>query len=267
MPSYRAPVDDVKFLLNDVFGIERHTNLPGFADLTPDTLDAVLGEGARLFEEVWQPLNRVGDTQGCTRHADGSVTTPDGFRDAYRAYAEGGWVGLSADPAYGGQGLPYTLTAIMNEFASSSNVALGMYPGLTMGAIAALHRHGSPEQKATWLPPMIEGRFCGTMNLTEPHCGTDLGLIRTKAVRQADGSFRITGTKIFISAGEHDLAENIVHLVLARIDGARRARRAFRFSSCRNSCSTRRVRRARATPWPAAPSSTRWASTATRPAS
>ncbi len=220
MPSYRAPVEDVKFLLNDVFAVGRYANLPGFADLTPETLDAILSEGARMYEEVWQPLNRIGDVEGCTRHADGRVTTPTGFRDAYRAYAEGGWVGLSADPEHGGQGLPYTLTAIMNEFASSSNVALGMYPGLTMGAIAALMRHGSPEQKATWLPPMISGRFCGTMNLTEPQCGTDLGLIKTKAVAQPDGSYRITGTKIFISAGDHDMAENIVHLVLARIEGA-----------------------------------------------
>ncbi|MCZ8100376.1 MAG: acyl-CoA dehydrogenase C-terminal domain-containing protein [Burkholderiales bacterium] len=220
MPSYRAPVEDVKFLLNDVFGVERYADLPGFADLTPDTLDAILSEGARLYEQVWQPLNRTGDTQGCTRHPDGRVTTPDGFREAYRAYAEGGWVGLSADPEFGGQGLPYTLTAIMNEFSSSSNVALGMYPGLTMGAIAALARHGSPQQKATWLPPMIEGRYCGTMNLTEPQCGTDLGLIKTKAIPQDDGSYRISGTKIFISAGDHDMAENIVHLVLARIEGA-----------------------------------------------
>ena len=220
MPSYRPPVEDVKFLLNDVFGIGRYANLPGFADLTPDTLDAILSEGARMYEEVWQPLNRTGDKQGCTRHPDGRVTTPDGFREAYRAYAEAGWVGLSADPEFGGQGLPYTLTAIMNEFASSSNVALGMYPGLTMGAIAALARHGSPEQKATWLPPMIEGRYCGTMNLTEPQCGTDLGLIKTRAVPHADGSYRIAGTKIFISAGDHDMAENIVHLVLARIEGA-----------------------------------------------
>ncbi|MHB2166847.1 acyl-CoA dehydrogenase C-terminal domain-containing protein [Alsobacter sp. R-9] len=220
MPVYKAPVADVTFLLRDVFAIERYANLPGFADIAGETLDAILAEGARLQEEVWQPLNRTGDVEGCTRHADGSVTTPKGFPDAYRAYAEGGWVGLSAPAEYGGQGLPYTLTAVMNEFASSANVALGMYPGLTMGAIAALARHGSPEQKTTWLPPMIEGRFCGTMNLTEPHCGTDLGLIRTRAVPQPDGSYRISGTKIFISAGDHDLAENIVHLVLARIEGA-----------------------------------------------
>ncbi len=148
------------------------------------------------------------------------MTTPEGFKQGYEAYAQGGWIGLAADPEYGGQGLPYTLAAIMNEFTSSANMALGMYPGLTMGAIAALHTPRLDEQKRTYLPRLISGEWTGTMNLTEPHCGTDLGLIRTRAVPQDDGSYRITGTKIFISAGEHDLTENIVHLVLARIEGA-----------------------------------------------
>ncbi|MDJ1157979.1 acyl-CoA dehydrogenase C-terminal domain-containing protein [Chelatococcus sp. SYSU_G07232] len=220
MPTYKAPVEDVLFLLNDVFNIERYNNLPGFADATPDTLAAILGEGAKLCEEVLQPLNRVGDLEGCRRHDDGRVTTPKGFKAAYDAFAQGGWIGLSADPEYGGQGLPYTLGAVMNEFASSANMAFSMYPGLTMGAIAALLVHGSEEQKKTYLPKMIEGSWSGTMNLTEPHCGTDLGLIKTKAVPNGDGSYAISGTKIFISAGEHDLTENIVHLVLARIEGA-----------------------------------------------
>jgi alkylation response protein AidB-like acyl-CoA dehydrogenase len=220
VPSYKAPVEDVLFLLNDVLGVERYANLPGFSDVAGETLPAVLSEAARLCEEELQPLNRSGDEEGCTRHPDGSVTAPKGFKQAYDAFAQGGWIGLAADPDFGGQGLPYTLAAVMNEFSSAANMALSMYPGLTMGAIAALHRHGSDEQKRTYLPRMIAGEWTGTMNLTEPHCGTDLGLIRTRAVPQADGSFAITGTKIFISAGEHDLADNIVHLVLARIEGA-----------------------------------------------
>jgi acyl-CoA dehydrogenase len=220
MPSYQAPVDEALFLLNDVFDIGRYGNLPGFADATPDVVEAVLREGARLSEAELLPLNQIGDREGCTRSSDGRVTTPAGFKRAYDAYAQGGWVGLSADPAFGGQGLPYTLTAILNEFVSSANMAFAMYPGLSMGAIAALQAHGTPEQKALYLPPMIEGRWTGTMNLTEPHCGTDLGLIRTRAAPNADGSYAVTGAKIFISAGEHDLADNIVHLVLARIEGA-----------------------------------------------
>ena len=220
MPSYKAPVEDVLFLLNDVFQMQRHSNLPGFADASPDVVEAVLGEAAKLCEEVVQPLNRVGDLQGCRRDDDGGVKAPEGFREAVKAFAEGGWIGLAADPEYGGQGLPYTLAAVVNEFSSSANMALAMYPGLTMGAIAALSTHGSPEQKAFYLPRMIAGEWTGTMNLTEPHCGTDLGLIKTKAIPQADGSYKISGTKIFISAGEHDIASNIIHLVLARIEGA-----------------------------------------------
>ena len=220
MPVYKAPVEDVMFLLNDVFPIERHNNLPGFADATSDTVEAILAEGAKLCEEVFTPLNRIGDVEGCTRNPDGSVTTPKGFKQAYEAYAAGGWMGLSVPEEYGGQGLPSLLNSIMQEFVSSSNLALGMYPGLTQGAIAALLEHGTEEQKRTYLPKMVEGAWTGTMNLTEPHCGTDLGMLKTKAVPNGDGSYAISGTKIFISAGEHDMAENIVHLVLARIEGA-----------------------------------------------
>ena len=220
MPSYKAPVDEVLFLLNDVFHIEKYSNLSGFADASPDLIEAILSEGAKLCENVLQPLNQSGDREGCVRNNDGSVTTPKGFKAAMQAYAEGGWIGLTTDPAYGGQGLPYTLGAIMGEFASSANLAFSMYPGLTQGALASLMQHGSPEQKQTFAPNMISGKWLGTMNLTEPHCGTDLGLLKTKAVPQADGSYAITGQKIFISAGEHDLSENIVHLVLARIEGA-----------------------------------------------
>jgi len=220
MPTYKAPVDDALFLLNDVFHIDRYGNLPGFTDASPDIVEAILGEAAKFSEEVLTPLNRVGDKEGCTRNADGSVTTPTGFKDAYKQVAEGGWIGLSAPAEFGGQGLPATLTEIVNEFFCSANMAFAMYPGLTQGAIAALLVHASPELKAKYLPKMIEGTWTGTMNLTEPHCGTDLGLLRTKAVKQSDGSYKITGTKIFISAGEHDMSENIIHLVLARIEGA-----------------------------------------------
>ncbi|PZU94586.1 MAG: acyl-CoA dehydrogenase [Chelatococcus sp.] len=220
MPIYKAPVDETLFLLNDVFGIERYNNLPGFAEAAPDVIEAVLSEGARVCEEILQPLNRTGDQEGCVREADGSVRTPKGFKEAYEAYAGAGWIGLAMDPEYGGQGLPYTLGAVMNEFASSANMAFAMYPGLTMGAIAALYVHGTPAQKRAYLPKMIEGAWSGTMNLTEPHCGTDLGLLKTRAVPNGDGSYAITGTKIFISAGEQDITENIIHLVLARIEGA-----------------------------------------------
>ena len=220
MPTYKAPVEDVQFLLNDVFHIERYANLPGFADSSPDVVDAILGEAAKLSEHVLTPLNRIGDTEGCKRSADGSVTTPTGFKDAFRQIVEGGWIGISAPPEFGGQGLPMVMTQLVNEFLCSANMAFAMYPGLTQGAIAALIAHGTAEQQAAYLPKMIAGEWTGTMNLTEPHCGTDLGLLRAKAVKQPDGSYKITGTKIFISAGEHDLAPNIIHLVLARIEGA-----------------------------------------------
>ncbi|MET4388696.1 acyl-CoA dehydrogenase [Bradyrhizobium sp. F1.4.3] len=220
MPIYKAPVEDVNFLLNDVFQIDRYDNLAGFSDASSDVREAILGEAAKLSEEVLQPLNRVGDLEGCKRADDGSVTTPKGFKDAFKQVAEGGWLGLSAPTEFGGQGLPVTLSQAVNEFQISANMAFSMYGGLTMGATAALIVHGSPEQKKTYVPKMVAGEWTGTMNLTEPQCGTDLGMLRTKAVRQADGSFKITGTKIFISAGEHDLAPNIIHLVLARIEGA-----------------------------------------------
>jgi acyl-CoA dehydrogenase len=220
MPSYSAPVQDSLFVLNEVLNLQRYNNLPGFEEATPELLEAILGECAKLCEQVLQPINHSSDMEGCTRHADGSVTTPKGFKQAFEAYKEGGWMGLSADPEYGGQGLPYALHSAVGEFLSSANMAFSMYPGLTQGAIAAIQAHGTPDQKQTWLPKMIEGRWTGTMNLTEPHCGTDLGMLRTRAVPAGDGSYRISGQKIFISAGEHDLAENIVHLVLARIEGA-----------------------------------------------
>jgi len=220
MPTYKAPVDDALFLLNDVFHIDRYGNLPGFSDASPDVVEAVLREAAKFSEEVLTPLNRVGDKEGCKRAADGSVTTPTGFKDAYKQIIDGGWIGISVPAEYGGQGLPATMTVMVNEFLCSANMAFAMYPGLTQGAIAALLVHASDALKKKYLPKMVEGVWTGTMNLTEPHCGTDLGLLRAKAVKQGDGSYKITGTKIFISAGEHDLSQNIVHLVLARIEGA-----------------------------------------------
>jgi alkylation response protein AidB-like acyl-CoA dehydrogenase len=213
-------VEDVLFLLRDVFQIDRYNNLPGFADATPDVVEAILGEAAKLCEEVLQPLNLSGDREGCVRQNETRVTTPKGFKEAFKAYAEGGWIGLPVDPAYGGQGLPHTLAIAVNEFVASANMAFGMYPGLTSGALAALLVHGTEEQKQLFGPKMTEGRWAGTMNLTESHCGTDLGLLKTKAVPNGDNSYSITGQKIFISAGEHDLTENIIHLVLARIEGA-----------------------------------------------
>jgi 3-(methylsulfanyl)propanoyl-CoA dehydrogenase len=220
MPTYKAPVSDTVFLLSDVFNYANYANAPGFSEAPIDIVEAVLTEGAKFVEEVVQPLNRVGDIEGCRRHDDGSVTTPKGFKQAYKALVEGGWVGLAGDPAFGGQGLPPFLAVLFSEYAYGANIAFSMYPGLTNGAVAALTVHGSEDLKSRYLPKMTTGEWTGTMCLTEPHCGTDLGLIKTRAVPQADGSYAIIGQKIFISAGEHDLADNIVHLVLARIEGA-----------------------------------------------
>jgi len=220
MPTYKAPVDDTLFLLDDVLHYSRYDNLPGFSDAPRDVVEAVLNEAAKIAEEVLQPLNLVGDREGCKRAPDGSVTTPKGFKEAFKAYAEGGWISLPMPPEYGGQGLPAVLSHAVGEFMNSANQAFAMYPGLTSGAVAAILAHGSEEQKQLYGTRMIAGQWTGTMNLTEPHCGTDLGLLKTKATPNGDGSYQITGQKIFISAGEHDMAENIIHLVLARIEGA-----------------------------------------------
>jgi alkylation response protein AidB-like acyl-CoA dehydrogenase len=219
MPDYKAPLRDMRFLMDEVFDYPATYAAIGAVDATPDLVGAILEEGAKFCEQVLAPLNRSGDEEGAV-WKDGVVTTPKGFKEAFAQYVEGGWNGLSADPAYGGQGLPTSLAMAISEMVASANTSWGMYPGLTHGAMSAIHAHGSEEQKQTYLTKLTEGRWTGTMCLTEPHCGTDLGIIKTRAVPQADGSYAITGTKIFISAGEHDMSENIVHLVLAKLPDA-----------------------------------------------
>jgi len=220
MPTYTAPVNDGLFLMNDVIKIGNYSNIPGFENATPEMIEAILTEAGKFAAEVMHPLNQSGDEEGCTRHDDGSVTTPKGFKEAYQQLTEAGWTTLGAPEEFGGQNMPHIVANAVMEYMISSNQALEMYTGLTQGAIASILVKGSEEQKRKYAPNMIAGKWTGTMNLTEAHCGTDLGLIRTKAEPQADGSYAITGQKIFISAGEHDLVENIIHLVLAKTPDA-----------------------------------------------
>ncbi len=219
MPEYKAPLRDMRFLIDHVFDFHANYAALGAVDASPDMVSAILEEGARFCENVLAPLNRSGDEEGC--HFDnGVVTTPKGFKQAFAQYVEGGWHGLAADPAYGGQGLPSSLGLVISEMVGSSNTSWGMYPGLTHGAMSAIHAHGTEQQKHTYLSKLTAGQWTGTMCLTEAHCGTDLGIIKTRAVPQADGSYAISGSKIFISAGEHDLSDNIIHLVLAKLPDA-----------------------------------------------
>ncbi len=217
MPSYTAPVKDMQFVLHDLLQITA-SDIPGYADLDAGFTAAVLEEAGKLASDVLAPLNAVGDREGCVLE-NGVVRTPAGFKDAFEQLKEGGWTALDCDPDYGGQGLPYLMGTAVGEIFVAANMALNMYQGLTHGAYSAIHAHGTDDQKATYLPKMVSCQWTGTMNLTEPHCGTDLGMMRTKAEPQADGSYKITGQKIFISAGEHDMAENIIHLVLAKAPG------------------------------------------------
>ncbi|MBZ4022749.1 acyl-CoA dehydrogenase [Rhodobacter sp. TJ_12] len=217
MTSYTANVRDMQFVLHDVLNVAGQ-EVPGYADLEREFTEAVLDAAGKVSSEVLAPLNAVGDHEGCTLE-NSVVRTPKGFDAAFAAMKEGGWTALDCNPDYGGQGMPYVLNCAVGEMFVSSNMAFNMYQGLTHGAVSAIEAHGSEAQKATYLPKMIACDWTGTMNLTEPHCGTDLGLLRTKAEPQEDGSYKITGTKIFISAGEHDLAENIIHLVLAKAPG------------------------------------------------
>jgi len=220
MPSYTAPVADTLFVLNEIVGLDRMANLPGFAAASSDIVAAVLEEGGKFAREVLSPLNPVGDQVGCKRNDDGTVTVPPGFKDAFDQYVAGGWTTLHAPEEFGGQGLPMVLSIAVEEYFTSANHAFNMYHGLTGAAVSAILAKGSEEMKQKYVPKMVSGEWTGTMNLTEPHSGTDLGLIKTRAQPQADGSYKISGTKIFISGGEHSMSENIIHLVLAKTPGA-----------------------------------------------
>ncbi|WP_068546187.1 acyl-CoA dehydrogenase C-terminal domain-containing protein [Thalassotalea crassostreae] len=219
MPEYKAPVRDVKFVMQELLDCDKHYQKLGFEDASLDMVDAIISEAAKFNEQVIAPINQVGDQQGCT-WADGAVRTPDGFKQAYSQYVEGGWPTLSQPIEFGGQGLPSSLSTAIGEFTSAANHSFAMYPGLSHGCMATLEAHGSEQQKQMFLPKLVEGTWTGTMCLTEAHCGTDLGMLRTKAELNNDGTYRINGSKIFISAGEHDLSENIIHVVIARIPGS-----------------------------------------------
>ncbi len=219
MQTYTPPLRDMRFVIHELHDSSALAQLPGLEEMTPDLLNTILEEAGKFIGATLLPLNASGDAEGC-HYEDGVVRTPKGFKEAYRAFVDGGWGALSSDPEYGGQGLPQSAAKLVEEMICGCNLSFGLYPGLSHGAYLALKSHGSEALKNRYLPKLVDGSWTGTMCLTESHCGTDLGLLRTKAVPQADGSYRITGSKIFISAGEHDLAENIIHLVLARMPDA-----------------------------------------------
>ncbi|MDO7843799.1 acyl-CoA dehydrogenase C-terminal domain-containing protein [Sphingomonas immobilis] len=219
MQVYKAPLRDMRFVLDELHTDDGFGDIPALAEFTPDLTSAVLEEAARFSEEVLAPLNRNGDEEGC-HFENGVVRTPEGFKEAYKQFQEGGWTALASDPQWGGQGLPETVSKLVEEMSCSANLSFGLYPGLSHGATTALEGHGTEDLKRFYMPKLVSGEWSGTMCLTEAHCGTDLGLLRTKAVPQDDGSYKITGAKIFISAGEHDLTDNIIHLVLARLPDA-----------------------------------------------
>jgi alkylation response protein AidB-like acyl-CoA dehydrogenase len=219
MPEYKAPIRDIKFVMHELLDCNKHYQELGYSDASEDMVDAILSEAAKFTEQVIAPINQIGDQQGCTL-TDGVVTTPDGFKDAYKQYVDGGWPTLSQSVEFGGQGLPHSLNGAISEMMSAANHSFSMYPGLSHGAMATIEAHGTDKQKQQFMPNLVEGSWTGTMCLTEAHCGTDLGMLRTKAELTDDGSYSLTGSKIFISAGEHDLSDNIVHIVIARIPGS-----------------------------------------------
>ena len=219
MQAYTAPLRDMRFVLHELFADDQFDASAGFAEFTPDLYDAVLEEAAKMAQDILLPLNASGDLEGC-QYENGVVRTPKGFKEAYNAFREGGWAALASDPEWGGQGLPETLNKLVEEMICSANLSFGLYPGLTHGATTAIEGHGANDLKQAYLPKMVSGEWSGTMCLTEPHCGTDLGLLRTRAVPEGDGSYKVTGSKIFISAGDHDLTDNVIHLVLARLPDA-----------------------------------------------
>ncbi|WP_287977001.1 acyl-CoA dehydrogenase C-terminal domain-containing protein [Sphingomonas sp.] len=219
MQVYTAPLRDMRFVLHELFADDQFANLPAFEEFTPDLFDAVLEEAAKMAQDILLPLNASGDAEGC-RLENGVVRTPAGFKAAYDSFRDGGWAALASDPSWGGQGLPESLNKLVEEMICSANLSFSLYPGLTHGATTAIEGHASEDLKRAYLPKMVSGEWSGTMCLTESHCGTDLGLLRTKAVPQADGSYKVSGAKIFISSGDHDLTDNVVHLVLARLPDA-----------------------------------------------
>lgn len=219
MPTYKAPIRDIQFVLHEVLNSEQHYADVGAEEATRDMVDAILSEASKFCEDVLAPLNKVGDEEGCT-YADGEVKTPTGFKEAYQQWVENGWPSLAQPAEFGGQGLPDSIGSVVNEMVSEANWSWGMYPGLSHGAMNTIELHGTDEQKETYLTKLVSGEWTGTMCLTEPHCGSDLGILKSKAEPNDDGSYSVTGTKIFISSGEHDMAENIVHIVLARLPGA-----------------------------------------------